>query len=399
MKDIALIYVIDIMYLFILQITGMLYSKYGLKHHNHVLMNFVYGYFIASSTSAIIITGGITIAWGVIIVLIALVVYRKSISILTLFQDDQINYKKDYLIALVLFTFCYLSRIAVHFNHENGLINIPFRDYVYYINHAEYIYLTGKENSLTSKNLLFESLNFLEPYRFQDSWPMSIFLAFTNFKSIDIYYLMLFPVNFFLVAYVIYELLKTFVPNLPVWIVVILSFLFIFYQSSSIWPYRLNGMLMGLAGYPKLWIHYLMIGVCLKLFALGKYDFGNSMLLLLFFTVPVTIAIPFYVIVYILFQFIKNKSLNYYYLIYVILILGYLIYIYINKRLEKELFSTNNSGIKINLEILSYFRAAGYNALFFSYTTPLLIILIIIRYYKIKLPFKLNSLFPYILIL
>jgi len=398
-KDIILIYFIDLVYLIILQLVGHVFGKYCLKHRNNVLLNFVYGYFVVSSISAILTTAGFTIAWGVIAVLISSVIFRKSLSIDTLFQGDQINYKKDYIIATVLFTFCYLSRISVHFNHENGFVNIPFRDYVYYINHAEYIYLTGKENSLSSKNLLFENLNLLEPYRFQDAWPMSIFMTFTNFKSVDIYFLILFPVNFFLVAYVIYELLKTFAPNLPIWIVALLSFFFIFYQSSSIWPYKLNGMLMGLAGYPKLWIHYLLIGVCLKLFTLEKYDFGNNMLLLLFFTVPVTVAIPFYIIVYLVFQFIKNRNFKYFYIIYVMLILGYFIYIMINKRLEKELLSIDNSGIKINLEILSYLKAAGYNALFFSYTIPIVLVFIIIRYYKIELPVKLYSILPYIVIL
>lgn len=399
MKDIILIYFIDLIYLIILQFAGHVFGKYCLKHRNNILLNFVYGYFVVSSVSAILTTAGFTIAWGVIAVLIFMILYRKSLLLSTLFEEDIIDNQKDYAVTFTLFTMCYLSRAAIHLNYDNGLTNIPFMDYVYYIQHAEIFHHTGIENKLSSRNLLFDNLNYLEPYRYQDAWPMSIFLKLTNYKSLDIYYLVLFPVNFSIVSLTMYEILKSFKRYLSVYTLVILSFLFLFYQSSSFWPYKIGGMMMGLAGYTKLWIHFIIIGVSIKMYKMQRTELGNLMLLLLFFTVPITLSILLYILITSTISIIYTKLIKPLDIFYFVLIVLYAVYLFISKNSEQYFLKIDNTGINISFDIMSYINAIGYKALIFSYLFPPCVIILILKLHKFYGVFKLKNYLPLVYLL
>lgn len=375
------IYGIDLMYIALMMGTGLLFNTYTLKTGNNALLNLITGFFIVASTAAIVTTHGITLAWGVWLSLFLMYIKRDVFTLQSNTITDSTNLKKDYIAAFILFTVCYVSRCMVHYNHENGLSNIPYRDYVFYINYAEYFFKTGIENKLTSKNLLFDNLQFIEPYRFQDAWPMSIFMALTDFKSIDIYYLLLYPVHFFMASFAMYFVLRQFIPRYSNYLLILLAFLFLFYQSSAFWPYKIGVMMMGLAGYTKLWLHFTCIGTCLYLFKNKQLELGVGLLTLLFFTVPVTLAIPLFVVTLTIFTTLQSKKINTYYLFLSATFVLYSVYLWIGKGIEKEMLQIDSSGISVIGTLKSYIQAASYKALIVSYILPSVCVYIAIRYF------------------
>jgi|GEM_PF-3739417 hypothetical protein len=380
LEEILLIYVLDLLYIALMMGLGLLFNTYTLKTGNNALLNLITGFFIVASTAAIITTHGITLAWGVWFVLFIMYIKRDVFTLHSNTIADSTNLKKDYIIAFILFTVCYISRCMVHYNYENGLSNIPYRDYVFYINYAEYFFKTGIENKLTSKNLLFDSLQFIEPYRFQDAWPMSVFMALTDFKSIDIYYLVLYPVHFFMASFAMYFVLRQFIPRYSSNLLILLAFLFLFYQSSNLWPYKVGVMMMGLAGYTKLWLHFTCIGTCLYLFRNKQLELGVGLLTLLFFTVPVTLAIPLFVVTLMIFTTLQNKKNTYYIFLSATFVL-YAVYLWIGKGMEKEMLQIDSSGISVTGTLKSYIQAASYKALIISYILPSVCVYIAIRYF------------------
>ena len=380
LKDIVLIYIIDLLYIGLMMGAGLLYNTYTLRNGNNALLNLIIGYFIVASTAALVTTHGITLAWGVWLVLVIMYIKRDKFTFQSLHTKVSSTDRKDYVVAFILFTVCYVSRCLVHYNYENGLSNIPYRDYVFYINYAEYFFKTGIENKLTSKNLLFDGLHFIEPYRFQDAWPMSLFMAATNFASIDIYYLALYPVHFFMAAFAMYFVLRQFVPGYRTALLIMLSFLFLFYQSSAFWPYKIGVMMMGLAGYTKLWLHFTCIGVCVYMFSQKQIEFGIGLLALLFFTVPVTLAIPLFIGALTVITLVKSRKINTYYLYLSATFVLYAIYLWIGKDMEKEMLQIDSSGISVLGTWKSYVQAASYKALIISYILPSLLVYLILRY-------------------
>lgn len=402
LEDTGVLFALGILYLALIHTIGYLLNRYLLRNKTTVLMNFIFGYFSIAAGCAIFFTGGVTIAWGIVAVLIVLFLNRPKQSLITgLDSNNEPNLlSQNLLIAFLFFTFFFTSRYSIHFNSLNGFSNIPYRDYVFYINHAEYFYLTGIENKLTSKHLLFTNLNFMEPYRFQDAWPMSLFLFITPYKSIDIYYQLVYVLNFSLVAYAIYELLLLFRFRLPQALLILFAFLFVFYQSGDVWPYKIGVMMMGVAGYTKLWLHFIVIICCLKLFSEKQYTEGNALLLLLFFTVPITLAIPLYIFLFSLYLFYtKKKQALSIHLYFVFLCFLYAGYIWNQKNLEKSTLLIPDAAIQLSYNLISYIKAAGYLALTISYVLPSVILYGISKILRKKFPFTSQTLFPLLFLL
>jgi hypothetical protein len=137
-------------------------------------------------------------------------------------------------------------------------------------------------------------------------------------------------------------------------------------------------MMMGLAGYTKLWIHFIIIGVCIKLYKMQRTELANIMLLLLFFTVPVTLSIMLFILITSIISIINTKSIRPIDIFYCLLIVFYAVYLFISKYSEQSYLNIENAGINLPFEIMSYLNAISYKALIFSYLFPPFVILLIL---------------------
>ena len=364
-------YLVGIIYLFFCQVIGNTYTR-SAKLKTSLFINFLMGHLCILGVSAIYFSYGYSIAWG----LIAMLFYIHKISKRTQFEsiDKQTNiYQvKEIISILILFTLTFLSKYLVHYNPENGLINIPFRDFIFYMKNGEYFYLTGIENKMTSKNILFPEIQFRELYRFQDTWLMPIFLMFTPFDTIDIYYLIMYPINFFLVSYAIYWILRKYIKGH--WLTSItLSFLFLFFLTSNI-PYFNKIYQNGVTDYFKLWPFFLIMPPCLQLVREDKIELAFCLMLCIFFIVPISYFIPISIFILVLLRkyfFIPITTL----IVFFTLGVCFVFYFFYIDATQKKFFDLLTSDNHISLENLkNKIHLAFYWGLLLNYLAPPLLL-------------------------
>jgi hypothetical protein len=247
---------------------------------------------------------------------------------------------------------------------------------------------------MTSKNLLFPDLSFREVYRFQDCWPMALLLRLLNDKTIDVYYLVLYPVNFFLVSYSALFLLRNMLLKIPTVVLVVCSFLFLFYQASDFWVYKTGAMMMGVTGYTKLWLHYTLMAAIIYCFNNKANTLAILFLLLLFFTVPVTLSIPLFVTVYVVVEVLRSRKMTSLAVLCFALFAYFVVYYYLNKQIEYGQLHSTVMHLQTANNFQSYLTAIGYKALLLVYLTPVIVALIFVWFTKKELPISKATLYP-----
>lgn len=293
------------------------------------------------------------------------------------------DYLQRLLIIGVLWTVIFALKVSFFWNTEYNCPNLLFVDYEFYMKVAEGYNLSGNENTLGLRNMLFPFLNFAQPYRTNDFWLVSLGLDLTKIDTIYIWELFYSTIIICICSLSLFTLLKT---KFNLLVSLVLSILLLFAFSGH-WYYNLIGMLyshnigsydpVGIVAYTKLALVFSIMFQFFLKHEKGKRVEAVYLLILIPLLVQSTISvfiIVFFLIVFCLLQEgkIDWKRINKYRTLiasFTFLFLGFALFYFLNQQQEQLYMSysslniiNNNSGIDF---VIQFFKKAV--LLFISY--------------------------------
>lgn len=279
---------------------------------------------------AILTTAGQTIAWGLLPLFFVFKYNLKTFK----FQSIKVSG----IVLLLLFMAFFLNFIAVY-NFNDSQFKIPHPDFQYYLKIASYFNQTGIENSLASKTVLFDNLDFATPYRFYDTWLLALLLKICLLDDLTTLQAVFLPMLWFTVSYAVYVNIE-FINNRYIRVLLSISFLFLFgdYLTNFILFDAPMGELC-VVSYPKLAIFF-----CVFIYYFSRQlnveKAHDAILFLALLPILIQTSFPIYIFIfgYIIIHykyFLDNKNI----LIPIILSALYFIVFYAyNTYLSKEVF-------------------------------------------------------------
>ncbi len=295
--------------------------------------------------------------------------------------------KRDYLqrvfIIVFLWTIIFLLKASYFWNSEYNCPNLPFVDNEFYMKVAEGYNLSGHENALGLRNMLFPFLDFAQPYRTNDFWLVSLGLDLTKIDTIYIWELFYSTVLIFICGLSIFVVLKRKF-NLLGSLILAVLILFAFsgnwyrYLSDLVYPNHSGGYdPVGILAYPKLVIVFAVYFQFFLKYEMGKKVEAIYLLLLIPLLIQSTIAIfliVFFIILIGLFQesnTLKKGIAAYLPLIgfFVFLSMGFVFFYYFNQQKEQLYLGNTNLNVSNNDNrfdfVIQFFKKA--TLLFISY--------------------------------
>lgn len=316
----------SLLYLIICLILG--YYATGKKSYLHGL---IIGHIILTSSSALMFTGFNTVA---IFNIPLIVYYTKLIPQSNSLNIDTKNRIQQLIPIFTLFTLVFISKYFFAYSEFYQHYNAPASDHTTYMKIAEYFVLTGNENTMTSKNILFD-LHFNTPYRFNETWLSAIYLKLTTLDTVVIFENIVWVINYSLVIITIYELflkkLKT-----STFLKIFSAFAFLFFTIYYTNDYSGIPFYYSVSGFPKLSINYVLITLLIHHYVNKEYDLAYTSFTFLFIFSPISLFVPIILAILI----ITDKQGNYIkrlckYLGYISLVIFY--YAYQQKVMEEQI--------------------------------------------------------------
>lgn len=309
------------------------------------------GHLVLLFCSAVYFSGINTIAVLFIPFFTYLYLIRNTDELTILFDKNK-KYSKNIIEVFLLMGLCYLSKYLVFYNYEYGIENIPAGDHLTYMNIAENFYLKGNENPYTAKNILFD-LNFNIPYRYHEAWIASIFLKCTSLKTVRIFELIIWPLNYFLVSYTIYHTIVSKYLKTNFILQILISFLFIFFTINFTLDYSSQSFYFGVNGFPKLCINFVFLSLFIHFYLKGKYVLSSLSLVALLFVSAVSLyLIPFLILILIYNYHKIDIAAKYFIILMIVLFLSFYTY---NFYLETLFFEKQKMSMDIGLYFRRYF--------------------------------------------
>lgn len=268
------------------------------------------GYLLVLSCYAVAKTYGNTIALLLLLWIIAYsLIFLTKESSNTVFKNDRVLINSAY-----IWTILFLIKLVNFWNVDYGLPNLLFADYPNYMKLAESFQITGNENALGHRNVLFDNLNFLQPYRTHDLWLPSLGLDLIKARTIVIWELFYTPLVYFFASLSIFNISRRF--NWSIFRSIMFSIILIFAFSGN-WFRAIinlsssinNGSYdpIGIIAYPKLAVVYAIILHVIYLFYKKEYlrsiFFSCSMFLL----VQSTLAVIPIIILFVLYRILVKR--------------------------------------------------------------------------------------------
>lgn len=309
------------------------------------------GHLIILFFSAVYFSGGSTIAILFIPLFIYLYYIRNSDELSVLFDKNK-KYSKIFIEVVLLLGLCYLSKYLVFYNYEYDIENIPTSDHLTYMSVAENFYLKGAENPYTSKNVLFD-LGYNIPYRYHETWIASIFLKFTSLKTVSIFELIVWPINYFLVSYAVYYTIVSKYLKTNFILQILVSFLFIFFTINFTLDYSSQSFYFGVNGFPKLCINFVFMSLFMHFYLKEKYVLSSlSLVTLLLVSAASLYLIPFLILI-LIFDYHKiDKTAKYFIILMIVFFLSFYTY---NVYLETLFLEKQKTSMDIGLYFRRYF--------------------------------------------
>lgn len=245
------------------------------------------GHILITSITAIVITGFDTVAlFNVPLVVYYIKLIREQIT-------PSLSKKQSLqqLVPLItLFALVYITKSYFIYNELYQHNNIPASDHTTYMKIAEYFVLTGNENTMTSKNVLFD-LHFNSPYRFNETWLSALFLKLTSFDTVVVFENIVWIINYSLVIITVYELLLKHLHTKLI-IKIFSAFAFIFFTIYLTNDYSGLTYYYSLSGFPKLSINYVFITLLFYHYQSREYEVAYTSFLFLFIFSPISLFVP-----------------------------------------------------------------------------------------------------------
>ena len=325
-----------LLYSLLYLITCLVIGCYVTSNKSH-LHGLIIGHILITSVTALVITGFNTVA----IFNIPLVVYY--ITLMRKMNTPSLSKKKSLpklVPLLILFTLVYITKSYFIYNELYQHNNIPASDHTTYMRIAECFVLTGNENTMTSKNILFD-LHFNSPYRFNETWLSALFLKLTSFNTVIIFENIVWIINYSLVVITIYELLLKQLNIKPI-IKIFSAFAFLFFSIYFTNDYSGLTFYYSISGFPKLSINCIFITLLFYHYLNKEYELAYSSFTFLFIFSPISLFVPIILALLIATDkqgdYIKRLSKYIGYIVLIVLYYGYQQKI-MNLQIEESNFS------------------------------------------------------------
>jgi hypothetical protein len=300
-------------------------------------------------------------------------------------KDLPLMKRQDYfqrlLIICVLWSAIFLLKVSYFWNSEYNSPNLLFADYEFYMKIAEGYNLSGNENAMGLRNLLFPFLDFAQPYRSSDFWLVSLGLDLTKIDTIYIWELFYSTMLLFICSLSLFVLLSR---KFNLFVSLVLSVLLLFAFSGHWYRDVINLLFshnsgsydpIGIVAYTKLAI---VFSVLFQFFL--KYEMGKKMeavYLLMLIPVLVQSAITVFVLIplIILFFLIQDRKLKVnnfkkylpLLVVFAFLVVGIFLFYSLNQQKEQLYMGYSNLKISNNESIV------GLIAQFFKKSTLMFI--------------------------
>ena len=360
-----------ILTLYLLGFTTLLFSDliglslFRFRKSNLFLEVFV-GYLTIIATYAIFKSSFNSIGIFVVLWIVGYVFYiRKQ-------ENSSLITRRDYLqrvfIIGVLWTIVFMLKASFFWNSEYNCPNLLFTDYEFYMKVAEGYNLSGNENAMGLKNVLFPFLNFAQPYRSSDFWLVSLGLDLTTIDTIYIWELFYSTILIFMCSLSLFVLLRQ---KFNVLGSLVLSVLLLFAFSGQ-WYRDIINLLyshnsgsydpIGIIAYTKLAFIFSIVFHFLLKYEMGKKIEAVYLLILIPLLVQSTIAFFVLIPFIILLLFVKDLKLKaenlkkYFPLIFVFILLvaGIFIFYFLNQQKEQYFIGYSNLNISNNENVVDF---------------------------------------------
>jgi len=295
----------------------------------------------------------------------------------------RIDYIKNSGIISLLWTIVFVLKAAYFWNFEYNCPNLLWIDNQFYMKIAEGYNLSGHENALGLRNLLFPFLDFAQPYRANDFWLVSLGLDLTTFDTIYIWELLYSTILIFVCAFSFYELAKQ---KFKWYLALIISVCILFTFAGSgyrnltnlIFPGHSGGYdPIGVVAYTKLALVFALFFQFLNKYAKESKIEAIYILLLMPLLVQSTIAV--FIFVFFIFAFlclVETKSFKYFFREYrmhfalsLFFVAAVFVFYILNQNKEQMYFEYTNTSIDNNTSvidlIMQWFKKSA--LLFISY--------------------------------
>lgn len=278
----------------------------------------------------------------------------------------RIDYLKNLGIISLLWTIVFLLKVAYFWNFDYNCPNLLWIDNEFYMKIAEGYHLSGHENAMGLRNLLFPYLDFAQPYRANDFWLVSLGLDLTSFDTIYIWELLYSTILIFVCAYSFYELAK----QKFRWYLALIVSIFILFAFTGSWYRNLTDLIfpghsggydpIGIVAYTKLSFVFALFFQFLHKYTNARKIEAIYLLLLMPLLVQSTIAIFIFIAcVYVFLYFEDNKSIIVFFREYRIIIslslffvVAVFVFYFLNQKEEQLYFDYANSSIDNNTSVL-----------------------------------------------
>jgi hypothetical protein len=277
-------------------------------------------------------------------------------------------YIESLMIIFSLWTLVFILKASFFWNFEYNSPNLLFTDYEFYMKVAEGYHLSGNENAMGLKNVLFPFLNFAQPYRSSDFWLVSLGLDLTNIDTIYIWELFYSTILIFICALSIFELLKQ---RFNLFASIVLSIVLLFAFSGQ-WYRNIINLLyshnsgsydpIGIIAYTKLAIVFAIVFHFLLKYEKGKKI--EAIYLLILIPILVQSAIAFFALIplLIILVFIRDHKFELHNLkkiaplviIFIFLIVGIFVFYFVNQQKEQLYIGYSNLDISNNSSVLDF---------------------------------------------
>ncbi|WP_310557727.1 hypothetical protein [Flavobacterium sp.] len=284
-------------------------------------------------------------------------------------KEIRATQRKEYFepicVIVVLWTVIFGLKASYFWNFDYNAPNLLFIDNEFYMKIAEGYHLSGNENAMGLKNVLFPFLNFAQPYRTNDFWLVSLGLDLTKIDTIYIWELFYSTIIIFMCSVSLFILLRQkfkLLGSLVLSVLLLFAFSGTWFRSVSdfIYPNHSGGYdPIGILAYTKLAIIFSIYFQFFFKFEKGKKLEAIYLLVLIPLLVQSAIAlflIVFAIILFCLFQERKEikKTIKVYLPLlggFILLTLAFLFFYYFNQQKEQlyignsNLMVSNNAGL------------------------------------------------------
>lgn len=278
------------------------------------------------------------------------------------------DYLQRFLIIGVLWTVIFGLKVSFFWNWEYRCPNLLFIDNQFYMKVAEGYNLSGNENGLGLKNLLFPFLNFAQPYRSNDFWLVSLGLDLTSIDTIYIWELFYSTLIICICSLSLFTLLKTKF-NLMFSLVLAVLLLFAFSGSwyreliNLVYPNHAGGFdPIGILAYTKLAFIFSVYFQFILNYEQGKNRAAIGLLILIPLLIQSAIALFVIVAVLILYNLLEEKKINSdkvikqlpVIILFASILIGFFLFYYLNQKMEKFYIGYSNLDVANNTSVLSF---------------------------------------------